>query len=77
MIERRVFLIRGENLPLAVISGIISGIDPTALIKKTSTGIEIEISSNKKSEIEKVLLKWSINYHLEFYLLQWFYLLQF
>ena len=70
MIERRVFLIRGENLPFAVISGIISGIDPTALIKKTSTGIEIEISSNKKPEIEKLLLKWSIKYHLEFYLLQ-------
>ena len=76
MIERRVFLIRGEKIT-EVIPDIILGIDPTALIKKTSTGIEIEISSNKKSEVEKVLLKWSINYHLEFYLLQWFYLLQF
>ena len=69
MIERRVFLIRGEKIT-EVIPDIILGIDPTALIKKTSTGIEIEISSNKKSEIEKLLLKWSIKYHLEFYLLQ-------
>jgi len=69
MIERRVFLIKGEKIT-EVIPDIILGIDPTALIKKTSTGIEIEISSNKKPEIEKLLLKWSIKYHLEFYLLQ-------
>jgi len=67
--KKRVFLIKGGKIA-ELIPNIILGIDPTALIKKTSAGIEIEISSNKKAEIEKLFLKWSTDYHLEFYLLR-------
>ena len=70
MMKKRFFLIKGGKVA-EVIPNIILGIDPTAnIIRKTSTGVEIEISSNKKAEIEKLLSKWSASYHFKFYLLQ-------
>ena len=69
MMKKRVFLIKGGTAEL--IPNIILGIDPTAnIIRKNPTEIEVEVSSEKKEKIEKLLLKWSVDYRLEFYLLQ-------
>ena len=68
--KRRVFLIKGGRIT-KLIPNIILGIDPTAnIVRKNPTEIEVEVSSEKKEKIEKLLLKWSADYHLEFYLLR-------